>query len=125
MAQSKPLRPRALIVEDDDLQRELLVALLEECDFDVMQCQSAEAAELILQKVGSAIAFLFTDVNLAGRENGAELAAAARARFPDLRIIVTSGHEAPDVPDGVRFLPKPWFALDVLREAERTRAHIH
>lgn len=125
MGQSKPFRPRALVVEDEPLQRELLVALLEECDFDVLQCESAEAAELILQKVGNAIAFLFTDVNLAGRLSGADLAGMARQRFPELRIIVTSGYDAPEVPDGVRFLPKPWFALDVLREAERTRAHFN
>ena len=125
MGQSKPFRARALVVEDDELQRELLVALLEECDLDVMQCESAEAAELILQKIGGAVAFLFTDVNLAGRKNGAELAAMARSRFPNIRIVVTSGYEAPDVPSGVKFLPKPWFALDVLREAERSVAAFH
>jgi CheY-like chemotaxis protein len=125
MGQFKPFRPRALVVEDEPLQRELLVALLEECDFDVLQCESAEAAELILQKVGSAIVFLFTDVNLAGSLTGAELATSAREQFPELRIVVTSGYDAPDMPDDVRFLPKPWFALDVLREAERTRAHFN
>lgn len=125
MGQSKPFRPRALVVEDDELQRELIVALLEECDLEVMQCESAEAAELILEKIGSAVAFLFTDVQLAGSKNGAELAEMARQRFPNLRIVVTSGTELSDVPDDVTFLPKPWFALDILREAERSLAEFH
>jgi CheY-like chemotaxis protein len=119
MGQSKPF------VEDDDLQRELIVALLEECNLDVTQCESAEAAELVLQKIGDAVAFLFTDVQLAGRKSGAELAAIVRKRFPNIRIIVTSGNAAPQIPDGVKFLPKPWFALDVLREAERSLAQFH
>jgi len=125
MGQSKPFRPRALVVEDDELQRELIVALLEECDLEVMQCESAEAAELILQKIGGVVAFLFTDVNLAGRQSGTELAAMAQSRFPNIRIVVTSGYAQPDVPNGVKFLRKPWFALDVLREAERSVAQFH
>ena len=125
MGQSKPFRPRALVVEDDELQRDLLVALLEECNLEVVQCESAEAAELILQKIGGAVAFLFADVNLAGRKTGVELAAMARARFPNIRVVVTSGYSSPDVPSGVKFLPKPWFALEILREAEHSVAQFH
>jgi two-component system, cell cycle response regulator CpdR len=125
MGQSKPIRARALVVEDDELQRELIVALLEECDLDVMQCESAEAAELILQKIGGAVAFLFADVQLAGQKSGTELAKMAQKRFPNIRIVVTSGNLSADVPEGVRFMPKPWFALDLLREAERSVAQFH
>jgi len=64
----------ALVVEDDVLQRASVAILLEESDMDVFQCESAEAAELVLEHVGSAICFLFTDVNLAGSMTGIELA---------------------------------------------------
>src|SRR5579883_429462 len=74
MRQSKPLRSTALIVEDDPMQREMLHVLLEECDYDVIQCESAEAAERVLQKVAGCIDLLMTDVQLAGRMNGVELA---------------------------------------------------
>ena len=45
MGRSKPLRATALIVEDDPMQREMICLLLEESDYDVIQCESAEAAE--------------------------------------------------------------------------------
>jgi CheY-like chemotaxis protein len=120
MGQSKPYRPKALVVEDDEMQRELVVALLEECEIDVIQCESAEAAEVVLKKIGGFISFLFTDVQLAGSMNGAELAKFARRRYPNIRILVTSGSPPPQMPDEVTFMPKPWIALDILREAEKS-----
>src|SRR5882724_11539149 len=69
MGQQRPLRATALIVEDDPMQREMICLLLEESDYDVIQCESAEAAELVIDKVGGCLALLMTDVNLAGRMN--------------------------------------------------------
>ena len=122
MGQSKPLRATALIVEDDPMQREMICVLLEESDYNVIQCESAEAAELVIDKVGSCLSFLMTDVNLAGRMNGVELAHIAKERNPLLDVVVTSGRplSAP-LPDGAKFWAKPWAALDVLREAEEAQ----
>jgi hypothetical protein len=64
---------------------------------------------------------IFTDVNLAGSMSGAELAAVAKQRFPELCVLVTSGRGEPRLPEGIRFLHKPWLPLDLLREAERAR----
>ena len=50
MGQSTPFRATALVVEDDALQREMICVLLEESDYRVIQCESAEAAELVLDK---------------------------------------------------------------------------
>jgi two-component system, cell cycle response regulator CpdR len=115
------LKATALVVEDDQIQRAMVAMLLEETDIQVIQCESAEAAELVLEKVGGCLCMLFTDVNLAGRMTGAELASKARQRFPDLKVIVTSGRNPPDLPEGTMFMPKPWRALDVVREAELSR----
>ena len=52
MGQSKPLRATALIVEDDPMQRDMICLLLEESDVDVIECESAEAAELVLERAG-------------------------------------------------------------------------
>ena len=122
MGQSKPLRATALIVEDDPMQREMICVLLEESDYNVIQCESAEAAELVIDKVGGCLSFLMTDVNLAGRMNGVELAHIAKERNPQLDVVVTSGRplSAP-LPDGAKFWAKPWAALDVLREAEEAQ----
>jgi two-component system cell cycle response regulator CpdR len=123
MGQSKPFRATALVVEDDAMQREMLALLLEESEYDVIQCESAEAAELVLDRVGSTLSLLMTDVNLAGRMSGADLAMIAHRRHPALDVVVTSGKPLNGrLPDGVKFWAKPWAALDVLREAELAQA---
>jgi len=120
MGQSKPLRATALIVEDDPMQRDMICLLLEESDVDVIECESAEAAELVLERAGDRLVMMMTDVQLAGSMNGVELAHIARKYNPEIGVIVTSGrplHQA--LPDGVQFWAKPWAPLDVIREAER------
>ena len=112
------LKRTALVVEDDEIQRAVAAMLLENTDMDVFQCESAEAACLLLEKVGGCLCLMFTDVELAGTMNGGELASIAKQRFPDLAVIVTSGRSAPPLPGGTMFMPKPWQPLDLLREAE-------
>jgi two-component system cell cycle response regulator CpdR len=90
---------------------------------DVFQCESAEAAELVLQKAGGAICFMLTDVNLAGTMTGTELAGFAASHYPNMKIVVTSGNTAPPLPGGTTFLPKPWNSLDLLREASKACHH--
>ena len=115
----KPVKPTALVVEDDADQRELVCALLEECEMAVISCESAESAEAVLERVGGDLSMIFTDINLAGHMSGTELAEIAKDRFPDMTVIVTSGSHAPALPAGAMFMQKPWRALDILREAER------
>ena len=120
MGQSTPLRATALIVEDDPMQRDMICLLLEESDVDVIECESAEAAELVLERAADNLVLLMTDVQLAGNMDGVELAHIARRYNPDMGVIVTSGkplHQ--ELPDGVKFWAKPWAPLDVIREAER------
>jgi two-component system cell cycle response regulator CpdR len=121
MGQATPFKPIALVVEDDALQRELVVVLLEESDMGVIECDSAEAALGVLDRIGDCLSLMFTDVNLAGAMDGLALAHCAKNRFPGLQIIVTSGTPRTGLPEGVKFLAKPWQPLDVLREAERTQ----
>ncbi len=123
MGQSKPFRAVALIVEDDPMQREMISLLLEESDYDVIQCESAEAAELVLAKNGGALFLLITDVNLAGPMDGVELAFIAKQSHPKLDVVVTSGRPLRhSLPEGAKFWSKPWAPLDILREAELAQA---
>src|ERR1700743_825933 len=113
MGQAHPYKKIALVVEDDPFQRETIVTLLEESEMDVIQCESGEAAELVLEHVGGCLCTLLTDVNLAGRMDGIELAQLARNRFPDLHIVVMSAHpRVSRLPDGTTFLAKPWSPLE-------------
>ena len=128
MSQSTAFRATALVVEDDPMQREMICVLLEESNYNVIQCESAEAAELVLDKCSNTLALLITDVSLAGRMNGVELAHIATSLNPQLDVVVTSGRALPEpLPQGAKFWSKPWAALDVLREAEwaQTRAAPH
>jgi two-component system cell cycle response regulator CpdR len=128
MGQSSSIRATALIVEDDAMQREMMCVLLEESNYNVIQCESAEAAELVLDKFSNSLALMITDVSLAGPMNGVELAHIATSRNPRLDVVVTSGRALPEpLPQGAKFWSKPWAALDVLREAEwaQTRAAAH
>jgi len=119
MGHSKPFRATALVVEDDVTQREMIALLLEESDYDVIQCESGEAAELVLLNNGPVLSFLMTDVELAGRMDGVELAYIAKRQNPKLDVVVTSGQPLrQQLPDGAKFWAKPWAPLDLLREAE-------
>lgn len=107
----------ALVVEDDQFQREMLSDLLKDEHMDVIECESAEAAEVVLTQVGPTLRLLVTDVELAGLETGIELAGSAKRHFPALNVVIISGRDNLALPPNVHFLKKPWQPLDLLREA--------
>ncbi|HLG83095.1 MAG TPA: response regulator [Bradyrhizobium sp.] len=104
----------ALVVEDDPLQREVLSDALKRENLDVIQCESAEAAELVVARFGVELRVMVTDVELAGPGNGIELAAFARRCCPDLPIIVVSGADPAALPSGIRFFAKPYRISELL-----------
>ena len=107
-----------LVVEDDQLQREFVSVMLEESDMHVIQCGSAEAAAVVLEKSGSDLTLMFT-ADLADM-SGIELARIATQRYPHIDVIFTSSEDVEDIPDSVMFMPKPWLPLELLREAEQS-----
>jgi CheY-like chemotaxis protein len=118
----------ALIVEDDMELRELAVALLEETDLRIVEASSAEEALQYLDTHAEKVAFLFSDVRLPCLMSGVDLARAVKLKWPWIRTVLTSGMpldgDADNALRNVRFMPKPWRALDVLIEAERAvQAH--
>ena len=64
MGQAKPLRAIALIVEDDAIQREMISMLLEESEYEVILCETAEEALLVLDRKGRKLSFLMTTLGL-------------------------------------------------------------
>ena len=117
--------PLALVVEDDDNQRALLSMLLEESEIEVLECDSAEAAVSVLDRIGESVWFLFAGENLAGTMSGAALAAKAKDRFPQMDVVVTSSSLPPELPGNAKFMPKPWRPLDMLREVQRVISTHH
>src|ERR1700751_4799001 len=104
----------ALVVEDDPLQREVLSTALKQDNMDVIQCESAEAAELVVARFGVELRLMVTDVELAGEGDGVELATFARQCCPGLRIIVISGAGRASLPSDVRLFAKPYGISDLL-----------
>jgi DNA-binding NtrC family response regulator len=107
-----------LLVEDDAFQREALADLLKDEGFEVIECTTAEAAELIIASTGPELQALVTDHKLAGAMSGAALAQYARRRHPHLNIVIMSGTAVQPVPVDTTFLQKP-FAPARLLEAVR------
>lgn len=103
-----------LLVEDDPWQRQIMSDLLRDEGFEVLQCATAEAAELVVATTGSELLALVTDQNLAGEMTGADLAEFARGRYPRLNIVVVSGSSVDTLPARSTFLRKPFAPRDLL-----------
>jgi DNA-binding NtrC family response regulator len=107
-----------LLVEDDSLQREVMADLLKDEGYEVVECATGEAAELIIATSGAELRALITDNTLAGSMSGVELAKYARGKYPSMNIIVVSGKQVSQLPIRTTFLHKP-FAPAVLLQAVR------
>ena len=117
-------RPIALVVEADREERALVSTLLEESEMHVIECDSAEAALAVVERKSDQMAMVFTEVGLAGRMDGVELARSLDAHHPKVPVVVISAERnarVEDLPDNVVYLASPWRPLDVLIVAERAR----
>lgn len=105
----------ALVVEDDALQRVVLCDLLKNEGLEVVECATAEAAELVLGAIGPELRAMVTDINLEGRMTGVQLAEFAKRKFPFLTVVLMSGHHPPPLPRGTHFLGKPYDPAQLLQ----------
>ena len=104
----------ALGVDDDPLQRTFLADLLKDEGLEVIECASAEAAELVLVATGNELRALITDVNLSDGKSGVQLAQYAKRKFPRLNVVMVSGNGPPYIPQDTRFLRKPCSSDELL-----------
>jgi signal transduction histidine kinase/CheY-like chemotaxis protein len=81
-----------LVVEDHDSLRAYSTEALRELGYRVLQAATAAAALAVLE-AESGIELVFTDVVLAGGMNGCELADEVTRRWPDIRILFTTGYD--------------------------------
>src|SRR5450432_2673570 len=108
-------RPVVLIVEDEFLLRIDAVDMIAGAGFEVVEAANADQAIEILEARPD-ITVVFTDIQMPGSMDGLKLARAVRGRWPPIKIVATSGHlevAETDLPDGGRFLPKPYSPVQV------------
>ncbi|MFB4392170.1 MULTISPECIES: response regulator [unclassified Pseudomonas] len=104
-----------LVVEDDDIVRMLMVEVLDELGYEVIEAADATAALEIIRNPGHQLALLMTDAGLPDMR-GEELAAKAREIRPALPVLFASGYaESLQVPEGMHKIGKP-FSIDQLRD---------
>ncbi|CAM3630965.1 histidine kinase [Bordetella sputigena] len=112
-----------LVVEDDEAVRAHSASALTELGYKVHQAADAMTALRRLRESDD-ISLLFTDVGLPRGMNGRDLAEAARAVRPGLRVLYTSAYAEGTLthdgklPPGVALIPKP-FTFSAL--AQRVR----
>jgi CheY-like chemotaxis protein len=110
-----------LLVEDDDLVREMLGAALTDAGLDTTESASAEGAlEIISADVPTVIV---TDIDLGQGMDGLALGRAARTRYPDLPIVYISGRyeQVSGLSAAERFLPKPFQTSVLLKTIAEIR----
>ena len=107
--------PTILVVEDDAIVRMLIVDVLEELEFKVLEADGSEQALEIIKDSNQHIDLMMTDVGLPVMD-GRELAKEARNVRPTLPILFASGYaESIEVPEGMQVIGKP-FSIDQLRD---------
>ncbi|GJD66072.1 response regulator [Methylobacterium frigidaeris] len=110
MTDIDPEQQRAVIlVEEEADEREAIAALLIEAGFKVAQAATTDEG-LALLTTHKAAAALVTDAHVPGSIDGWELAQEARQRWPEMAVILTSGHSdatSGPLPDGAEFVLKP------------------
>lgn len=121
MSQTASAAPSAirhvLVVEDESFVRMVAVDMLEDAGLPVAEAPDADAALQLLERKPQAFGTLFTDIDMPGSMDGLTLAARVRARWPHIRLVVTSGRHrlrAADLPDAGCFLQKPYGRSDLL-----------
>jgi two-component system cell cycle sensor histidine kinase/response regulator CckA len=104
-----------LVVEDEDLVRDLIVNVLGRIGYSVIVAPDGAAALSTLESSTTPIAAVVSDVVMPGM-TGTELAKAVVDRFPETGMLLLSGYTAEtlDLVDvlerGARFLTKPFSA---------------
>jgi CheY-like chemotaxis protein len=106
-----------LVVEDEPFVRLMGVDFLEDAGFDVLQAGNADEALQVLESHPE-VDVVFSDIEMPGALDGLGLARRICERWPNIGIVLTSGHHfrKEAMPREGRFLPKPYAGPTLVRE---------
>jgi CheY-like chemotaxis protein len=112
-----------LVVEDDEDVRTFTCDVLRGLGYGVVAAPDASSALRLLED-GANVRLLFTDVGLPNGVNGRQLADRVRARWPDIKVLFTTGYARNAIvhhgrlDPGVELIVKP-FTQSALAEKVR------
>jgi DNA-binding NtrC family response regulator len=110
MVEKRENIPVVLIVEDEPLIRVVVSEFLMEQGLEVLEAANAKNALDILEERPD-VRLLFTDINMPGSLDGVDLAREVHQRWPELRLMLTTGYRMPPlsrIPTGCEFVVKPY-----------------
>jgi DNA-binding response OmpR family regulator len=105
------IRPIILLVEEDTEERVYIAEHLTNAGFRVVEAEDADAALDLLEKEAE-VHGLVTDAHVPGEIDGFELARVVRDRWPEMAVVMMSGHSdasSGPSPEGTEFVAKPYL----------------
>ncbi|MGE3932950.1 MAG: CHASE domain-containing protein [Rhodospirillaceae bacterium] len=110
-----------LVVDDNAPVRATVARQLADLGYQVIEAENGQAALAVLADTARAIDVLFTDLVMPGGINGHDLARAAVAARPGLRVLYTSGYSSGTLRGDDRLKEDEHFLSKPYRKAELAR----
>ena len=110
-----------LVVEDEEVLRNMVRSILEDCGYRVLDAESGDQALELWREQGGKIDLLLTDIVLPRGISGTEVASRLREQHPQLKVAFTTGRAARDLDlkafekINARFLQKPYQHDDLIQ----------
>jgi len=117
-----------LVVEDEDMVRDLVCSILKRFGYNILDAQDANHCMDILNKYDGPIHLLVTDVVMPGM-NGKELYIKLSKQYPDMKVLFMSGYTNDVIIDrGVKdsefeFIQKPISVQKLAQTVKRILTH--
>jgi two-component system, response regulator PdtaR len=105
------------VVEDEPLIRMAVAEMLRDSGLRVFEAASADEA-MAFVRTGARVDLVFSDIDMPGAMNGAELGRRLRAEFPAVKLVLTSGSHGEDGGSNAPFIAKPYRFADVARRLQ-------
>ena len=118
-------RETIMVVEDEAGVRALVLKLLQDLGYRVLQAQSGPHALDVWRQQGDEVQLLITDIVMPDGMNGVELAERLRRNRPELKVIYTSGYLADLSREDITrhsdaYIAKPFSLIELARLVRRT-----
>ncbi len=111
-----------LVVEDNQLVRETLMATLAYLGYGVTEATDGAAALEVVEQESEAIALVISDIVMPGIYSGVDIAKKITQEYPDIKVLLVSGYQqnSTDLADlndaGIVMLSKPYSREDLIEK---------